>query len=287
MNDKNETQAAQSPAPDTPEKLTPDTSTPDTSTPDTSTPDESAQDFVFLGMPRKEWGPMVSAAYDAEAEARRAEAALPPLVTERDRLLSEVSAAESALSALERENDPVFRRSQDAAAAVPLATTPESLVKAQAALNKANLELQENVRKSGEARVNVERLRQLLSRAQMDLNDAESVARERRRNADGLAEDAKAYEIHDVLEERRFREEEERRKRNFDEQLERRAPYMKARCRDCRFWLPGMASTNKGECHACPPVSSSFPAVLASGWCGRCDPLPDSAPVAGDGVALG
>lgn len=279
MNDKNETQAAQSPAPDTPEKLTPDTSTPDT-----STPDESAPDFVFLGLPRAEWGPETEAAFYAEVSARKAAADSEAAANECKRLLEEVASAESALSALEEAASLTEGKKQAAESAFSSALTQDEIVAAQLEKNKAEAEAQELVEKTVKARQVLDCARASLYEAQKNAGWLERVAKMERQNADALADRASNIEIPGILAEKKRQKKEEYLQRVYREQLSRRESFMKTTCRDCRFWLPKRETVDSGECHARPPVSTGFPSVAAYGWCGLCAPLPDSSPAAGAGA---
>lgn len=258
--------------------------TPDTSTPDTSTPDESAPDFVFLGIPRKEWGPDTEAAFDAEVSAREAAADSEAAANECKRLLEEVASAESALSALEEEARLAEEKKQAASDALSSALTRDDVIAAQVELNKAEAEAHNLFEKTNAARQALDRARDSHSEARENAVNLRRVAESQRRNADALAEQARAYEIPDILAERKRREKAAHLKRHYDEQLARRKSSMKASCRDCRFWLPRRDSTETGECRARPPSSIGFPTVADYGWCGLCDPLPDSSPASGAGA---
>lgn len=250
-----------------------------------TTSTDTDPEFVFLGIPRRHWGPMTLAAFNAENHAKSVAAE----AETADKRLAELRAKLEADSKrlADAEEDATLARNAAARARENFdrAASREEREEWKAKLPEMDAKADELAVRAKEIKREIDGGRNAIQYWTGEVQRQKGNALRVRQTADAAAKNASAKEIPEIRARLAKVEAEAVAAKEADALRAARERLPRTVCRDCRFWEPFGNDPTRGPCHALPPstgtgsnlsgVTLSEPhIVLATNWCGKGEPLP-------------
>ena len=234
--------------------------------------DENDPAFEFLGVPRRYWGPLLQAAWNAEKNAAAAETALAAIEGTIAARRDEIAKAKEATTAAEEEAGFARNRLKAARAKVEDAVNHEELEEAKNAAARAETEAETALATSKELRQHLTALENSVGVLAGEVERRRLNARNARLAADRAEGHATTNELPTIRSNIARAEAARMAERILEERIEARRHLVHLCCASCKFWEPSV--NNAGLCHARPPSGTSLPTVGAEDWCGWAEPIP-------------